>query len=273
MNSSHLNPNPSAVLGSIAKLVRLVDVEWSHWLLPVNNTAARNHLCNFLVNGCPKMQDGEVVVYQQSPFEELARYILDENFISVAEIESAYGVTYTPEQKEALAATAPDMHLLLRALKHDCMVMPTLPKEYNLLELIKLNGPAMKYQFKWWAHSSLVTFPYKERLPSSQWLLVRKYSYPSSTLQEWSVQEGMLTPFEYVPSAVEIVYAITSFQRLRGTRLLKDLKLRTSSIDQCGQRVTVGDYSADGPDVSDFWDIAKKEYVGVASALQLNPDS
>jgi len=59
-----------------------------------------------------------------------------------------------------------------------------------------------------------------------------------------------------------------SVQMVRGTRLFTETRLRTSSVDQCGQRVTVDNYGPDGLDVNYFWDSGQLEDVGLAAALK-----
>jgi len=205
----------------------------------------------------------------QSTFETKIRYILDENFLSIAEMESAHGVTYTPKQKALLVEKATDMMpQLLRAFKFDCVLLPTLPQECNLIQLLKRHPLGMDQQYKRWFESLFVTFAHEELLPSCEWLIVRLDAFPCSTFQTWSAQEGTLPSFAYVPSAVELVHAMMSVQMVRGTRLFTETRLRTSSVDQCGQRVTVDNYGPDGLDVNYFWDSGQLEDVGLAAALK-----
>jgi hypothetical protein len=78
----------------------------------------------------------------------------------------------------------------------------------------------------------------------------------------------LVTRFEYIPPVVEVVYAITTLHKLRGVRCLDKVALRTSSIDLCGQHITVGDIHINGFDVNGCWDAYSKQRIGLASAVK-----
>lgn len=203
-----------------------------------------------------------------STFNELAVHILGNDFLSLPEIESAYGFSYTSEQKELLAASAPEEMMLMFAKRHQCTLIPTLPVDYNLFEFYTFNNPTTTAQQESWLLSPTLLFPHDELLRGCQWLMVSKYPRLFSLEKTWSDQAKLVSRFEYIPKAVEVVYAITTLHKLRGIRCLDQVVLRTVSIDRCGQHVTVGDINLNGFDVNTCWNGYSKKTIGLGTAVK-----
>jgi hypothetical protein len=106
----------------------------------------------------------------------------------------------------------------------------------------------------------------KDVVKSCRWLAVRKEPYAASRRKTWAFQQGFLAKDEYIPNAVEVTYAFTTYHKVRGVCRLYGVYVRTSSVDEDGKHVIVGGNSADGMYVYEFMDDEPEDYVGVLSA-------
>ncbi len=145
MKTSQLNPTPSRVLGTVAKLIRLTEkecVEWSHWQHPTNNVTTRRNLAEYLKMGCPKVNNnGEVVTSQLFPEgHELLRLVLGDDYITPEEVATAYDVSYTNDQLEHFYDTLPNVQTILWLRNNGYMLIAGLPMEVNLLQVRELNN-------------------------------------------------------------------------------------------------------------------------------------
>lgn len=268
--SSHPNPTPSGVLGTVAKLIRLTekeDVEWSHWQHPTNNVTARRNFAEYLQKGCPKVNDnGEVVTNQLSEGHELARLILGDDYITPEEVATAYGTSYTDEQLEHFADTLPDTQTILWLRANGYMLIAGPPTEMNLLEVRELDNKLFYSKTEGWWSEGNQTFSREDKVACGEWLAIRKDEVPNSFSKTWKEQQDLLSEDEHVPNAPEVSYAVTAYFKVRGIYLLRGKHVRTSSVSAGGDHVNVGVFDGDGLDVLNYWDDCRNGYIGVSSA-------
>lgn len=267
MKSSQLNPTPSGVLGTVAKLIRLTDVEWSHWLHPTNNVNARRNLADFLAKGCPKITDnGEIVTPTLPDGEDLCRLILGDDYLSPEDVAKAYGWSYSDDQLANFAETLPDMETVLWLRSNGYMLVATPPTDTNLLQVRDLDNQLFYSKSKGWYAESQHTFSREDVVKAGEWLMVRKEPYPNSRSKNWDEQKNLITEVEHVPNASEVAYAVTAYYKVRGVYLLKGIYVRTSSVDADGDRVIVGSFGGVGLHVHYYWDADRSDDLGVSSS-------
>jgi hypothetical protein len=266
MKTSQLNPTPSGVLGTVAKLIRLTekDVEWSHWQHPTNNVTARRNLAEYLQKGCPKVGDnGEMVTNQLPEGHELARIILGDDYITPEEVAKAYGLSYTDEQLGHFESTLPDVETILWLRANGCMLIAGPPTEMSLLEVRELEN---KLFYSRWYAKSKEKFTKTDVVQVGEWLTIRREAVQNSLDKTWEEQQDLITEVEHVPNASEVSYAVTAYFKVRGIYLLKDVYVRTSSVDADGNHVCVGIFDEGGLSVNHDWDDNRLSYIGISSA-------
>jgi len=269
-NTSHPNPTPSGVLGTVAKLIRLTekeDVEWSHWQHPTNDVTARRNLAEYLQKGCPKVNDNREVVTSQLPEgHELARLILGDDYITPEEVATAYGVSYTDEQLEHFADSLPDTQTILWLRANGYMLIAGPSTEMNLLEVRELDNKLFYLNTEGWYAEDSQTLSNNDKVSAGEWLAIRKDEVPNSFSKTWKEQQGLITEVEHVPNAPEVSYAVTAYFKVRGVYLLRGKYVRTSSVSANGDHLDVGGFDEDGLDVSNYWGDGRHDDFGVASA-------
>jgi hypothetical protein len=253
------------------KLIHLIDIEWTHWLYVLNSIQARRNLATYVEMGCPEIQNGEIVNQELSRFEEVAKFVLGKDYLSLEDVEKAHSFTYTQEQKKALAETVPGMWALIRMSQLGFFLTPTLLEDNTLIQVCNLQNPGDYPKIKRMFSNALMRCSSEEVVPSCQWLVVGKQPYPCSVENVLNEHQKLISPAEYVPNAAELVFAVTTYYLVRSIKLLKDVSVRTSSVDSCGQRLVVG-YTQDSLQVSESWDTFRNPYIGVSFAMKPLPD-
>jgi len=269
-NTSQPNPTPSGVLGTVAKLIRLTekeDVEWSHWQNPTNNVTAWRNLAEYLKTGCPKVSNnGEVVTNQLPEGHELARLILGDDYITPEEVATAYGVSYMDEQLEHFADTLPDTQTILWLRVNGYMLVAGPSTELNLLQVRELDNQLFYSKTEGWYAESKYTFSREDKVVDGEWLAIRKDEVPNSFSKTCGKQQDLITEVEHVPNAPEVSYAVTAYFKVRGIYLLRGKCVRTSSVDEDGSYIVVGNFDEDGLYVDYYWDGDRYGDLGVSSA-------
>jgi len=272
MKTSQPNPNPSGVLGTMAKLIRLSEkegVDWSHWQQPTNNPPARRNLAEYLKKGCPKVNNnGEVVTNQLPEGHELARLVLGDDYITPEEVATAYGTSYTDEQLEHFADTLPDTQTILWLRANGYMLIAGPSTELNLLQVRELDNKLFYSKTEGWYADKEQKFAREDKVACGEWLAIRKEAVPNSFSKTWTEQQDLITDVEHIPNAPEVSYAVTACFKVRGIYLLRGKYVRTSSVDVDGYHVYIGYFVEDGLYVDRYWDDNRSDNVGVASALK-----
>ncbi|MDP3988977.1 MAG: hypothetical protein Q8P93_01960 [bacterium] len=261
MATSHPNPTPSGVLGTVAKLIRLTqkeDVEWSHWKHPTNNPKARRNLAEYLKKGCPK-----VVTKQFPECYNLARLILGDDYITPT------GVHYTKNQLQHFVDTMPDVQTILWLNANGYMLVAGPPREMNLLEVRGFDNKLFYSMAEGWYAGDNQTFAKNDKVSAGEWLAIRKEEVPGSFSKTWKEQQDLITEVEYVPNASEVSYAVIAYFRVCGIYLLRGKYVRTSSVSLNGSHVDVGDFDGGGLNISSDWDYGRSDGIGIASARKL----
>lgn len=264
--------NPSDVLDTTAKFVRVLEkegVEWSHYRRPIDSKTARRNLAEFLKRGCPKVrEDGSVIMAEFESSYDLARRILGQDLITPEEIAAVRGLTYTDEQLIAFADTLPSEDVLGWCQANGFMLVAGPPKPMALLEIRDLKPDYFYSKSGGWYANERERFSREENVKST-WLALRKGPVPNSTRKTWKEQQTLLSSSEYVPNDAEVEWGVTTYKAVRGISLLSDVYVRTFSLDAGGVRVDVGRFVAEGVSVSAYWDGVRYGFLGLASAREI----
>jgi len=198
--------------------------------------------------------------------EEIAREILGEDYVSPEEVSKAHGFNYSEEQKTILALTMPNSRMLKWLKRYGYMLVATLPIKCSL-SLFRLicNQPYYRSR-EGWCTRPPQSFFRDEVLRPAAWLMIHKQPYMGSSNKTWAFQQGFLTRGEYIPNAIEVTYAFTTYHMVRGVCLLYGVYVRTSSVDENAQHVIVGNNSAEGINVCEFRNEEYVNYVRVLTA-------
>lgn len=263
--------NASNTLDTFAKYVRVMEkagVNFDQFTLPINNRAARRNLADFLKAGCPKLTvpaDGTSPTTDTTGYK-LAAAILGKDFITPEEIASARpGIVYTEAQLEEFESTLPSREELDWLRDNGFMLVAGPPRDMSLLEIRDLKNEYLYSKTGGWYSNDKERFSRDDKA-TTKWLKLRKGPVPKSTSKNWNEQQALLSEIEYVPNAAEATWTVTSYKAVRGTYLLPNVYVRTSSLDSDSHRVVVGGFDAKGLYVYYYWDDTRYGGIGLASA-------
>lgn len=268
MNIANLD---TATVDTVAKFLRTMKKAEADFTGPMQSVAQRRNLVAFLNAGCPKINfdEGSVVQSTLPEGEELARLILGDDLITPEDIEAKTGIRYTDEQKAHAIETMPTDLETLQKIKADGMMMVFGPSEdLSLLEVRDLDNQLFYSKKDGWYAKDKEKFARTDKVRAGEWLIIRKTPVDGSTSKNWSEQSAMAKSGDRVPNAAEMSYAVTMYYKVRNVYLLKDIYVRTSSVDAGGRRVFVGHFGSGGLRVVHFWDGHRRSDLGVASARE-----
>ncbi len=196
---------------------------------------------------------------------EDARQLLGLDFISPEEIIAARGLRYSEEQIADLYRTLPGRGTLEWLQSNGYTLVAGPPHEVSLVNihsrfLFAGNGGD-------WRTNARESFARDEKV-SCRWYMLRKEWVPDSTGKMWSEQVPLLQSDETVPTAIEILWGLTSHKAVRQTYLISDMFLRTSSLDADGDHVYVARGNEDGFSISGWSDNERSDRLGLACARE-----
>lgn len=145
------------------------------------------------------------------------------------------------------------------------MVVPGPNKPMSLLDIRELERSYFYSKEGGWYANETEAFAKSEKV-TCHWYMLRKGIVPNSTSKTWSEQQGLLSNIETTPTAVELVWGMTTYKAVRDIYLLGSLYARTSSVDSCGDYVSVGFFDGVGLNVDGWDDGRRSAYVGVSSS-------
>ena len=255
MNSSQVNPTPRRILLTVAKFMRLFGLTQTTQLLLSH---AKIDCCND--------EPATTLTAIETEGEKLARYLLGEDFLLPEDVSKIYDFHYSDEQRRVLAMSVPDFQSLQWLRSRGYMLIAPPPIDYCLHQFRNLtNQPRYRRREEWIARPPQRFFK-NDVVRAGTWLMIRKKPYTGSQQKTWRFQKTFLAKEEYIPNAIEVVYAFTSYHKVRGVCRLYGIYVRTSSVDEDGRHVIVGDNQADGVSVCEFRDDEYENYVGALSA-------
>ncbi len=179
--------------------------------------------------------------------------VLGGDFVSPEQVAIKWGVVYSDTQLKQLCDTVPTTNKEVWWLKlNDYVFMPAPPRPMSLAEMrdVPSSGDGDRTTFGW--------------------LPIKKKPFKGSLGESWETQRGLLSEKnERPPNDAEAFWVITSYFRVRGIRLFEKFFVRTNSVDSSGNRVLVGLFTGDSPNVCGCsGDILDAKNVGITSATQ-----
>ncbi len=258
----------SNMLDLTAKFVRVLTnagVSWDALMRPVNDRAARRNLVAFLNDGCPKYVSPTSERSLTVSGYEMAHAILGKDFIAPEEIVAAnIGVVYTDEQLDQFMASLPSQEAIEWARDNRFILVPGPNMSLSLLQIYSLGNQHFYQRNGPWFGEKDQMFSRDESV-TSVWYVIRKGEVPRSLSKTWDEQKKLIRKEEYIPTGVEIIWAMFVHKMTRGTHLFKGTWVRTSSVTANGDRVYAG--VRDGQlDVGSHWDDNRHSYLGVSAA-------
>lgn len=197
---------------------------------------------------------------------DLARAILEQDFISPEEIAEARKITYSDAVLKYFAETLPSEEVLRWLRDNGFALVAGTPSPMSLLEIRGLNAQLFYSKSGGWYVENKLKFPREDKV-NAEWLMFRKTTIPNSTSKTWDEQQKLLSELEYVPNAPEMAWGITTYKEVRDIYLLPDIYARTSSLDSDGRRVHVGHFDSDGLHVYYYWVVFRRgDDLGLSSA-------
>jgi hypothetical protein len=253
------------VLNGVAKFFRVLGhLDFSG---PMKSEAKRENLAAYLDLGCPKVDTSGMVTNPSLPEGyDLARLMLGDDFISPEEVARAHNFVYSSDQLEGFEESLPDMEKLLFLRSNGCTLIATPPTALNLLDVRTLDPSLFCSKTEGWYEKEKQKFARAEFLSLGTWLVIRKDIVPNSLSKNWSQQKQLISDVEYIPMAVEVAYAITTYYKARGVRLFEKLYVNTSSISAGDIRVHLGGFGDGGLDVNGLIYGDRGDFLGLASA-------
>ena len=195
----------------------------------------------------------------------LARTILDKDFISPEEIMRSRHMAYTDSQLNTFDETFPSQEVIEWCHDNNYMVVAGPNKSMSLLEIRDLKSEYLYSKTGSWYEETKETFSRNDKT-DTRWIMVRKDSVPKSTGKNWDEQQALLSEIEGTPNATEVVWAVTTYKAVRGVYLLSNIHIRTSSLDSDGGRVCVGNFGRRGLSVYNDSDFSRDDSLGVSVA-------
>lgn len=204
---------------------------------------------------------------------ENARRILGEYFVSPEEIRGIVGVDYSEKQISHLTKTIPSEEVLWWLRDSGYLLVAGPPIR---LSLYKIHGIKREFFFNSFNRkdgSNNYLGRYNKFLSaemvSCRWLIVSKAPIAKSSERDEFLLKNLACYPEYVPKAVEIVWASMAFRELRNRWPSRSLFCGTSSVGASGLSVFVGFLSDKMAFVFGRLDGDGKSKMGAASALKV----
>lgn len=268
--------NPSNVLDTIAKFIRVLEnegVEWRHYRYAIDSKTARLNLSKFLKAGCQRILQ----------FYEQAKLILGNDFIEPEDVTKAHGFVYTDENLVHFMRTLPSDGVLRWCRDNDYTVIAGPPQTMSRFEVQTLKDGRFQPEKERWrgpyegvmlpAYGGEKAMQLYEGEVTADWLVVRKHEVHDSFRKNWDEQRALLADIEREANAAEVMWFIKTYRAVRGITLFERVLVRTSSVtlSDGGGRVSVGDFCghfcSTREGVNHWQDSLRDSNIGIASVL------
>ena len=201
----------------------------------------------------------------KTPNYETAKQILGKDFISPEEIATTRGVTYTDEQLAKFGDTLPDQEALEWCRDNSMMLIAGPPKSMSLLDVHAVKKDYFYSKEGGWYSNKSEKFAKNDKA-EPVWIALSKEPVADSLDKNWPEQSDLVAEPMVVPNAAVAVWGYTTYLAVRGTYLLPNIYVRTSSLDSDGYRVSVGHFDAGGLNVVSWSDDYRSDGIGVSAA-------
>jgi hypothetical protein len=152
------------------------------------------------------------------------------------QVEWAFGVTYSVEQRENLSGCV--LSDVVRECEGKTILFPGFP--LSLLDVRAARPVFFRSENKGWYEEE----PFASVPVEVTWHLLEKTPRPASFGMTWREQQSLIGLGEEVPTAATVAFAAVLHFRCTGKLLFENCYVRTSDVSASGNRVDVGDSSA-----------------------------
>ena len=199
--------------------------------------------------------------FEPSTSQKKAREIMGKNMFGIEDAIKHFGVNPSKAQLAALGEV-PFSEETLEACKATHVLVAVFPM--SILDIrAKVKGEL------WQAFYNQDRYN-KEAFAKDRgeigWHLIRKTPVDNSTNKTWNDQQALLGKDNETPKAQVMVYTIIGHYKATNERLFEKVWVRCSDLGSDGSRVYVGDFDALGLLVHVYWDDARYDLLGLASA-------
>ncbi|MDQ5931523.1 MAG: hypothetical protein QG607_224 [Patescibacteria group bacterium] len=182
-----------------------------------------------------------------------ARVIMGTNFLGLEEVEKAFGVKYTANQRQQLA-TIPFDEATLKACADTHVLIAGFPMSINDIRKSKnVKGNAAKlfdslFGNVWYEQQSFANVSVEVR-----WFLLRKKPIDQSTSKTYEEQYRLIPQGEENSWARDVVFATIVLFLTAGERLYKSVYVRCKDVSTDGNRVYIGYFDRFGMGFLSYW--------------------
>jgi len=194
---------------------------------------------------------------------DLAAQLLEDDFITPKEIMRIRSVSYGYDQLVHFFRTFPTNEKMHICRSNGLMLIAGPPTAMNFTDIKPSNEGDIEIGY---GDLQLLRAGMINDQVETDWLMLRKFAYPGSGNKSFDEQSAVLSGFEYIPNASEVLWGCLNHREITGESLYGDVKVRTSTIFD-GRRVFIG--STKGKIIVGYViDDYKSEDIGLAVAFK-----
>lgn len=195
--------------------------------------------------------------------EKAARTILGDDIVFPDEIAEARGVSYTDVDLKRFGDMMLSEEILHWCKANGYAIVAGPPTPMGLLEVRSLELKLFDSTREWYKEC---TFGDQDKC-KSKWLAIRKKHFIDSIDKTWDEQSRLLTEDERVPNTGEMSWFVTTWYKVRGVQLFKDIYVRVSStVAPRDYHIYIGGFDERGFDVGECWDGRCVPNIGLTAA-------
>jgi len=205
--------------------------------------------------------------------EYYARNLLKERYVFMQDVAYEYGFRFSKKQIYSLVQSMPSKKKLEELSAINGILIPTIERDCSLAHFRDIIGQPYYPRGELYFQKPTQKFFHSEFVGTAKWLLIGERPCSGSLNQTWEFQQNFLTGDDYFPSAIEIMYALTTYYRIRCSCQLSEVYFRTSSVsdkkvNNVNQHIIVGGSGTDGLVVQECENDIPWPKVGVLRALK-----
>lgn len=265
----------TTVLDTAAKFFRIMQKAGADFTGPMQNIEKRHNLVDYLKLGCPVVDSTGAIVATPVCYD-LARLILNHDFITPNEVMARRNLTYTDEQLRDLETSFPSIDVIIWCRSKHAILIPAPPEAMSLLDIRDLKPNLISNKEGAWYAAADQSFAREDKIKATSWLALGKSLMPDSRGKKPEDQLFLLSEDERLPNVAEIAWGLTTYKEVRGTHLMNEGDYtRTTSRTWSGLHVVIGGLGRGIIDI-DFYhphspgDKWHKSSLGIVPALKLD---
>src|SRR3989344_2306373 len=211
---------------------------------------------------------------------------LRKDFLNLSDILKSRGIMYSDERaRHLIAGGFPSESALAYAYDKKFIVLPGPARPMNLVNIYNnwpwsfrktfFDDPPFNYFSTFDKFKNENKFALEDTVKPG-WYMLAKDILPGSASKTLSEQfelladEGYAPPDKYIPNTAELAWCLTMYAMARGTRLLHNIYVRTSSVHEDGNRILVGRFDRFGLRVTNYRKDDSRNVAGIVPIFRFN---